>query len=214
MVGKFVLQGGKMLAQDKKISKDPYNKYIHLLFKLSGSSDLALSDVRKFAHVFAGGNVQHDYYQVLMVPSIAWFVAKGAGLLLRPSQTFYRAGARTLLVVSLAFCWAFSWYTVRTYYWINRPEIVEAGAAADALLPKDAKVIASYNGDTTFLYQTGRQGWPLGFDIDQKIAMGATHYVTVSPGDEDGETRALASEYTVLVRNDTYAIIDLTRPRK
>ena len=58
MVGKFVLQGGKMLAQDKKISKDPYNKYIHLLFKLSGKTDLALSDVRKFAHVFVGGNVQ------------------------------------------------------------------------------------------------------------------------------------------------------------
>ena len=58
MVGKFVLRSGKILAQDKKISKDPYNKYIHLLFKLSGSDDLALSDVRKFAHVFAGGNVQ------------------------------------------------------------------------------------------------------------------------------------------------------------
>ncbi|MEK7120199.1 MAG: DNA-formamidopyrimidine glycosylase family protein [Patescibacteria group bacterium] len=58
MVGKFVLQDGKMLAQDKKISKDPYNKYIHLLFKLSGGGDLALSDVRKFAHVFAGRDAQ------------------------------------------------------------------------------------------------------------------------------------------------------------
>lgn len=58
MVGKFTLQDGKMLAQDKKISKDPYNKYIHLLFKLSGENDLALSDVRKFAHVFAGRDAQ------------------------------------------------------------------------------------------------------------------------------------------------------------
>lgn len=83
---------------------------------------------------------------------------------------------------------------------------------ADKILPKDAKVIASYNGDTTFLYQTQRQGWPLGFDIDKKIAMGATAYVTVSPTDSDGETKDLANRYTVLVRNDKYAIIDLTKP--
>ena len=105
----------------------------------------------------------------------------------------------------------FSWYTIRTFYWINRPEIVEAGQMANKLLPKDAKVIAPYNGDTTFLYQTGRQGWPLGFDIDKKIKMGATHYVTVSPTDADLETRDLAKIYTVLVRNDKYAIIDLTK---
>lgn len=152
--------------------------------------------------VFASGNVQHDYYQILIIPAVAIFVGNGLGKM-RP----WMAG------ISFIFMLAFSWYTVRTYYWINRPEIVDAGITADKLLPSDAKVIASYNGDTTFLYQTKRQGWPLGFDIAQKIALGATHYVTVSPTDEDGETRALASEYTVLVRNDKYAIIDLTMPR-
>lgn len=164
--------------------------------------------------VFAGGNVQHDYYQALVIPIVVWFVAKGAGFLLREVPGLYRFSAITMLAVSFFLAWAFSWYTIRTYYWINRPEIVEAGIAADGLLPKDAKVIASYNGDTTFLYQTKRQGWPLGFDIPQKIAMGATHYVTVSTGIEDGETQALASEYTVLVMNDRYAIIDLTKMRQ
>jgi hypothetical protein len=85
---------------------------------------------------------------------------------------------------------AFSWYTVRTFYWINRPEIIEAGREADRLIPKDAKVIAPYNGDTTFLYQTGRQGWPIGFDIDRKIMQGAGYYVTVSPGDNDLRQRS------------------------
>ena len=83
---------------------------------------------------------------------------------------------------------------------------------ADQILPKDAKVIAPYNGDTTFLYYTKRQGWPLGFDIEDKIKKGATAYVTVSPTDNDWETKTLAEQYTVLVRNDTYAIIDLTKP--
>lgn len=164
--------------------------------------------------VFAGGNVQHDYYQALVMPIVIWFIAKGAGFLLREVPGLYRFSAIAVLAASFSLAWAFSWYTIRTYYWINRPEIVEAGIAADRLLPKDVKVIASYNGDTTFLYQTKRQGWPLGFDIPQKIAMGATHYVTVSTGIDDGETQALASEYTVLVMNDRYAIIDLTKPKK
>jgi len=36
--------------------------------------------------------------------------------------------------------------------------------------------------------------------------------VTVSPTDADFETMELAKKYTVLVRNDRYAIIDLTKP--
>jgi hypothetical protein len=162
--------------------------------------------------IFAGGNVQHDYYQVIMLPVIAWFVGKGIGFLWRGNPSIYPVQSYALAGICLLFGLAFSWYTVRTYYWINRPEIVEAGRTADELLPKDAKVIASYNGDTTFLYHTNRQGWPLGFDIAEKIEMGATHYVTVSPTEADGETNALASEYTVLVRNEKYAIIDLTKP--
>ncbi len=153
--------------------------------------------------IFASGNVQHDYYQILLVPVVAIFVGKG-----------FRTMKPWIAIVSFLFMISFSWFTIRTYYWINRPEIVEAGRVADAIIPKDAKVIASYNGDTTFLYQTGRQGWPLGFEIDKKIAMGATHYVTVSPSDHDGETKDLAARFTVLVRNEKFAIIDLTRPKK
>lgn len=164
--------------------------------------------------IFARGNVQHDYYQIVALPVICVFLAKGLTFFLTKQLGLNRISALATAGISTAFMLAFSWYTVRTYYWINRPEIIEAGKAADALLPQDAKVIASYNGDTTFLYQTNRPGWPLGFDIDKKIAAGATHYVTVSPTDNDGETRALASEYTVVVRNERFAIIDLRYPHK
>lgn len=161
--------------------------------------------------IFAKGNVQHDYYQIISLPPVAAFVGLGFMWLWSKQTAMSVARNRLFLLVVCAFMFAFSWYTIRSYYWINRPEIIEAGREADALLPDDAKVIAPYNGDTTFLYQTGRQGWPLGFDIDEKILQGATHYVTVSPSDDDLETRDLAREYTVLVRNDRYAIIDLTQ---
>ncbi len=158
--------------------------------------------------IFASGNVQHDYYQILIIPAVCIYAAKGLVFLLRN-----KLSGIIVAVLSVLAMLGFSWFTIRTYYWINRPEIVEAGKVADAILPKDAKVIAPYNGDTTFLYQTQRQGWPLGFDIDKKIAMGATAYVTVSPTDADTETRDLASRYEVLVRNDKFAIIDLTKPK-
>lgn len=157
--------------------------------------------------VFATGNVQHDYYQILLLPVISIYVGKGIVYL-------FRLRSYILLLTSILFMLAFSWFTMRTFYWINRPDIVEVGRLADQLLPKAAKVIAPYNGDTTFLYQTNRQGWPLGFDIEKKLRMGATHYVTVSPSDNDLETKQLADCFTVLIRNDRYAIIDLTKPTK
>ncbi len=159
--------------------------------------------------IFATGNVQHDYYQILIIPVVCIYAAKGLAFLLRQNLS-----GKIVAFISVVAMLGFSWFTIRTYYWINRPEIVEAGKVADAILPKDAKVIAPYNGDTTFLYQTQRQGWPLGFDIDKKIAMGATAYVTVSPTDADTETRDLAAKYTVLVRTDKFAIIDLTKLKK
>lgn len=168
--------------------------------------------------VVASGNVQHDYYQILCIPFVSLVTGMSIASLVFPKSHgiggVHPLAGRCLAFLSLGFACMFSWYTVRTYYWINRPEIVEAGQLADSMLPADAKVIAPYNGDTTFLYQTKRQGWPLGFDIEEKIAAGATHYVTVSPSDEDLETRDLARDYTVLVRTDTYAIIDLTKKKE
>lgn len=162
--------------------------------------------------VIARGNVQHDYYQILIIPVVSIYAAKGLVFLIT-NKAISRTMGFGLAIISLVFALAFSWYTIRTYYWINHPEIVEAGKVADQLLPKNAKVIAPYGGDTTFLYQINRQGWPIGFDIDKKIAEGATYYVTVSPTDNDAETKALAERYTTLVRNDRYAIIELTKKK-
>lgn len=160
--------------------------------------------------IIARGNVQHDYYQILLLPIVCVYVGKGFAYLFSQME-FSKLFTFLVSLFSFLAMLAFSWYTIRTYYWINRPDIIDAGREADRILPKDAKVIAPYNGDTTFLYQINRQGWPIGFDIEKKRQMGATHYVTVSPTDNDLETRDLANQYTVLVRNDKFAIIDLTR---
>jgi len=81
----------------------------------------------------------------------------------------------------------------------------------DRLLSKDAKVIAPQYSDTSFLFQTNRTGWPLGFDIDHKIEMGATHYVSTS---YDNEAKELEEKYMIIEKTEDYIILDLKDERK
>jgi len=157
----------------------------------------------------AGGNIQHDYYQVMIVPVICVFLAKGAHFLMTaPSKFFSRSASRLLLITCLLFTLAFSWYQIRDFFNINNPIIAAAGEAANQLLPADAKVIAPYGGDTAFLYQTKRQGWPVGIEIEQMINRGAQYYVNVN---FDVETEWVMANWCVLQKTDQWVIVDLTK---
>lgn len=156
--------------------------------------------------VFATGNVRHDYYQVILLPFVSLVVGKGMDWILS-----WKKGKTGILVVLLlsGIGLYFSANFVKGYYAINHWEIVEAGKAADTLLPLDAKVIAPYNGDTAFLFQTNRTGWPIGFDLDKKISNGATHYVTVN---YDDEANMLMGKYQTVAKTEKYLILDLRKP--
>jgi hypothetical protein len=157
--------------------------------------------------VVAGGNVQHDYYQAIVMPFLCIFLAKGTVLLMSLTRSVYSRFLTLIMTVFIIiFTIGMSWYDIKGYYQINNYSMVEAGIAVDRLTPKDAKVIAPYNGDTAFLYQTKRSGWPIGYDIEKKMAEGATYYVSTS---YDDEARTLEKKYTVVEKNDKYIIIKL-----
>ncbi len=99
-----------------------------------------------------------------------------------------------------------SWWEIRGYYDIQHPNIVTAGKRIDELVPDDAKIIAPYMGDTAFLFQTNRTGWPIGFEIEDKINKGANYYVSVNFDDEANE---LIEEYEVVEQTIDYVIIKL-----
>ena len=104
----------------------------------------------------------------------------------------------------------FGWYVIRDFYSIQHPAIIEAGKAVDELTPKDAKVIAPYNGDTAFLYQTNCQGWPVferSFREFKKA--GATHIAFANPTKEELNISTLFEPIKI---TDTYAIFDLNKP--
>ncbi len=162
--------------------------------------------------VIATGNVQHDYYQYMLTPMISVLLGRGMWSILKLSKE-YALPVVIYPVALLVLCLMayFSWYEVSGYYNINNPAIVSAGKAVDQFTPPNARVIAPYQGDTAFLFQTNRTGWPIGNEIDKKIKQGAQYYVTTT---YDNEARTLEQKYTTVQKTSEYIILDLTRSVK
>ncbi len=162
-----------------------------------------------YVTVIATANVRHDYYQAFLMPPIAMLVGYGSYYLWTQKE-FNRVVARLVLLFSIAMMLMSGVFQIREYYKVNHPEIIEAGQKADELLPKDALVIAPYNGDTAFLYQTKRWGWPIVEDsFDNLIAKGADYFISVN---YDADTNLLLTKYQTLEKNPRFVIIDLHKP--
>ena len=159
--------------------------------------------------VFASGNVRHDYYQVPIIPIASVFMAIGAKTLLDPPNNFINKYAgRLLLIFLIVLMYAFGYFEIKGYYWINKPQIIEAGRAVDKLLPKDATVIAPYNGDTAFLYQTNRHGYPITDRPLEKFIEQGTKYL-VSVDVNDAGIQNLAKNCKVVDQTKDYVIVEM-----
>ncbi len=162
-----------------------------------------------YVFIVATASVRHDYYQILIIPPICLLAAEGS-LALWKNNIFNKWLARLILIFSIILGLGMGWYQVKEYYKIDHPEIIAAGTAVDRLTPKDAKVIAPYNGDTAFLYQTNRWGWPVVDDsIENIIKLGATVYVSVNLG--SGDTKYVEGKYKTIEKTSQYIVIDLTK---
>lgn len=160
--------------------------------------------------VLATGNIQHDYYQVLIIPTLAVFFGKGIDLVFEKRGMFNFWPSLLTIGVAITFSFAFGWFAVRDYYNIQHPSIILAGKAVDELTPKNAKVIAPYGGDTTFLYYTNRKGWPV-FDRSLKEfkKAGATFIAFADPTPQELEFEKLFKPVKI---TPEYAIFDLAQP--
>lgn len=182
----------------------PFPKESWLLHLLALSSFL-------FLIVFATGNVTHDYYQTLIIPALVIFVARGVVLLLKGIPNFIaRLWTIPLALLLLVLTIYLTWYEVKGLYQINNGAIIRAGEAADKILPKDAIVLAPYQGDTSLLYHVNRPGWPVtALPIEELIEKyGVSHYISVS---RDSKTDWVMRRFQVLVDHKDYVIADLTK---
>lgn len=161
-----------------------------------------------YIFVVARGNVQHSYYQIPIIPAIAIFMALGSSFFINPPKAYIsKLISYPIFLVCLIFTLAFSWFGVRDYFNINNPSIIVAGQAVDRLVPKNAKVLAPYEGDTSFLYQTKRKGWA-SFEkgLPEMIKLGADYLVLVNPKKEDYD---IGKTYKIIASSKDYIIFDL-----
>ena len=160
--------------------------------------------------VVATASVRHDYYQIFLIPAIVLMLAQGVKHLWEDKH-FNSYISKFLVIFSVIMMLGMGTYQVKEFYKINHPELIEAGKAVDRLAPKNALVVAPYNGDTAFLYQTGRWGWPeLDDSIDNIIKKGASFYVSVNIGDKN--TQAIMKRFKVVEKTDKYVVVNLHEP--
>lgn len=160
--------------------------------------------------VVADANVMHDYYQILIIPAVSLALAAGS-FYLWTQTNFNRILTRIVLVISIGVMLITGWNQIVGDYAINHPEIIEAGKEVDKITPKNALVVAPYDGDTAFLYQTDRWGWPaLDNSIDNIIKEGASYYVSVDLGSSD--TKMIESRFKTVEKTDKFIIINLLQP--
>lgn len=163
-----------------------------------------------YVSIFATASVRHDYYQTFAIPAISLALAQGTLYLWRTKE-FNRLISRSILTFSLFIMFLTGALQIREFYKVNHPEIIRAGEAIDRLAPEDSLVIASYNGDTAFLYQTKRRGWPVvDTSIDKLIKKGAEYFVSVNFADPD--IKLFSERFPVVEKTNEYIIIDLTNP--
>lgn len=163
-----------------------------------------------YVTVVASANVMHDYYQIMVIPAIALTLTAGVFYLWNTKE-FNRILTRTVAVFSIGVMLITGWNQIVGDYAVNHPEILEAGREVDKITPKNALVVAPYDGDTAFLYATKRSGWPaIDNSIDNIIKEGASFYVSVNLGSAD--TKMIVARFTTVEKNDKFIIVDLTKP--
>jgi hypothetical protein len=159
-----------------------------------------------YVSVFATGSVQHDYYQIPLMPSVAMFCAFGSYYLYQWTMKKLPIG-KIIVIILIIGGYYFSLMQVRDFFNINNPSIIIAGEAVDRLTPKDAKIIANLEGDSTFLYFTKRKGWAsFQHDMPTMVQKGASYLVLLNPTEQD---HAFAKDYKIVSETKEYILFDL-----
>ncbi len=160
-----------------------------------------------YISVFATANVRHDYYQTIIIPPIVYALALGVYQMWQSGKIFLDKD-KIVLIFSLGVMFLTGTIYIKDFYHVNHWEIVEAGKAVDKLVPKNDLVIAPYNGDTAFLYQTKRKGWPVvDLPIEYLIQRGAKYFVSVDLNHY--QTVEFSKRFPIVERTDRYVILKL-----
>lgn len=158
-----------------------------------------------YLFVFQGGNVQHDYYQTIITPTLAILVGVGMGWFLRQrtlSVLVWRYLAALLIFASSLF---FSFYQVKGYY-NEREDLLLIANIIGSFTEKNDIIITDAQGDTTLLYLADRKGYPSPYrDFSILKEQGAKYFVT----SDISYKERFEGVYKLLFENDKVLLFEL-----
>ncbi|NOY14642.1 MAG: glycosyltransferase family 39 protein [bacterium] len=143
------------------IINQPLNKSRHYFYLVLSLIAGALA----YLAIFARGNIQHDYYQIIIIPALSLILGFGLYLVwqlitVSKAPFIFKLIPTITAGVILVFSLIFSWYQIREYYKINDIQTIQTIDKIKNTIPKNAKIVTDYQGNSLLLYHFKRFGWP------------------------------------------------------
>lgn len=171
----------------------------YMLHSILGSAILYLL-------IFQGGNVQHEYYQILILPAFALFVGLGAHYIYENRSALVSPMlAYPVILVFFLFSFFFSYYRIKDYY--NIPlDLVQISNIIITLTKESDKIVTDRQGDTTLLYLSNRRGSPALFKSPEEFKAEDYKYIVTANKDS---IESLKKKYQIIFQNNEFTIVKL-----
>ena len=159
-----------------------------------------------YIFVFQGGNLQHEYYQTLILPVLAIMIGLGVSFVFDHKKYFIHPIFVSILVFFLfGFSFYFSYSRVVDYYKYSQELVQEANIINSLTDPKD-KIVTDRTGDTTLLYLANRRGAPAIFKEPIELKdLGYKYLITSS----DTQIKRMGSDYEIIFENEKFTLFKL-----
>lgn len=162
-----------------------------------------------YLFVFQGGNVQHEYYQTILLPPLALFVGIGVSLFLEDKKKFiHPLFIYPLIIFSFILSFSFSYYYKVKDFYTYPADLNQMAKIIDTFTKPDDKIITDRLGDTTLLYLANRKGAPMLYHtIEQLKAEGYAYYMTDKK--EIISQLKIQKKYPILFENSQFSFYKL-----
>ena len=169
---------------------------LHLLFLISGLL---------YLFTFQGGNVQHDYYQVVITPMLAILVGVGVGWCLKQRLWGLLALRFAVVIVIFGMSLFFSFHQISSNYNENR-DLLLIAEVIDSFTSRNDVIVTDTQGDTTLLYLSDRRGYPAPYrEFEVLKKQGAKYFAT----QDLSYKPKLKDTYKLLFENDKVLLFAL-----
>ena len=156
--------------------------------------------------VFQGGNIQHEYYQTLVLPALAFFVGAGINFIFENKKMFIpQFFIYAIVICSYLFSFYFSFGKTKNNYQFPKDLITIANIVRKLTNPED-KIVTDRQGDTTLLYLMDRRGAPSIYKEPSELKkLGYAYLLTQNKNYVDN----LKKEYQIVFESNNFWLIKL-----